>query len=719
MKYLCALLAALSLIALPCCQRRTSQAPSDNSVVQSPQASDEDELLPPPEGSTPKPRPSGKSDQTLKLLADICKQQQTMQQHIQQMDENNQRGLALLGDQKKKLASIETAIPQLDKKIDAHAQRFAVLEERLRVTEELVRIIQDQSPRSAAQGKVDYTEAIKPPAPAPAPKGDNKKPPAEDESTAGGAALARVDGANPGQTEKPLQLSSHAQQLRAQVRAAYNKLLVDFPKAPEAGDALLGLAVMSEEEQDWTGAIKHYESLLKSFSNLPVAVEARFNLARAKARIGAKAEAREQFILFADTYPRHRLYVPALLAMAECLAETNVNDALREYRSVERAYKDTTFAQTAREKMADLLMKSRRYPEAIVAYKAAIDPLSAQERQPLEIQLARAQIANGEVAAARQGLEELRTKARHDKLGWDIRWNLGLAYEEDEKPLDAARTFVTLANDFSDIEDTHRARLRAATSFLASELAGHSAEEAKKVLAALQSAELPIKNELEPEALFTLARAASLSGNVAEAKDRLAELRRLFPNHPLVERADAQEAEALAASGKLEEAVALLRQTILRRPNAPAANDALLRIAELQERSGNASRGAGVYAELLNFTTEEGQKAAFKLRRGILLQSLGQSAQAREVFNRVLADTEAPKALSALATYQIALLDQSEGKLAAAISGYEKFTESSSGGIAVLGVDISNQVEDARFKISKLKLISESREQASVERLKK
>jgi TolA-binding protein len=731
MKQLAVLLAVLSmLVFLPSCEKRFKevQIESPNRDRESSRTTStsrinesDEEILPPPEGETPKPKKNGKNDQTLVLLADIVKQQNNMQGHLSRMEEHNSKVLDALTTQASRVTAIESSIPKLSDKIDAQAQKTRELEERIKLTDDLVRGLQEQIRTKAepVNARGPRTSPSKNPEPTPL---EIKQPPVETAKPAHGQGENHGDTndlspdveASPDKkvTEK---FSPHALQLRAQVKATYRKVLVDFPQMEEAAKASYGLGVMAEEEENWPAAVDAYSFVVKNFPHHPLAIDAQYGLSRAKAKLGKWEDARKGYLDLADKNPKHGLYVPALLAAADCLVEQNkLNDAMREYRSIQRTNNGTSYARSAREKIANILVKLKRYPEAVAEYKLAMDGLSPSEKMPVELQMAIAQLKSGDTTGARTTLEGLRAKARQDDLGWNIRWNLARTYEEEENALDAARAYVELANDYSALPQAQEARLRAAHSYLVCGISGHAAEEARRALTKLQDADTETRNKYEPEALFTLAKAGVQTGDVDEVRRRLNELRKRYPAHELTQRCDVDEAEAMANAGKLEDAIGLLRQIILRKPNSPAATDALLRIAEYQERSGNARRGADVYSELTKFVDQDKQRS-FRLQRGILLQSLGQHEQARDIFNGLIADTAAPQAISALAIYQTALIDQIEGKLAAAVAGYEKFIESGSGAPAVLGMDLTPQLENAKFKISKLKLINASQDQETAD----
>jgi TolA-binding protein len=720
MRHLRILLAVLAMLALlPSCEKRIKEVQDERPSL-SDSARSEDKhrdggVLPPPSGVSPRQKPA-KNDQTLVLLADLCTQQKNIQQHLEQMDANNSKILDVLTGQNSKITAIETTLPKLSEKIDAQSQRTQALEERLKMTDDLVKSLQEQIRTQPQPANNHVTPA--PVSKDPPSAGHGKEHGAE--HGAGNDTAAKNDTHAEAQApvEKPEKFNAHALQLRAQVKAAYNKVISEFPQLEEAAKASFGLGVMAEEEENWTAAVEAYSFVIKNFPKLPLTAEAKFNLARVQSKLGALENARTLYLELADGYPRHPLNLPALLGAADCLAAQNKQDAaLRELRAIERHNPNTSFAQTAREKIAALLLKMHRYPEAVKAYKAAIDLTPEAERLPLELQLSIAFMGAGDIVSARGTLEALRGRARKDKQGWDIRWHLARTYEEDDKnKVEAARSFVDLANDFSTLlpREALEARLRAAQAFLICELSGHAAEEGKKVLNGLKNISKEAREKIEPLALFTLAKAAAQTGNVVEARERLGELRRGFPAHDLTQRIDIDEAEALAATGKPDDAVALLRQVILRNPKSPLATEALLRSAEYQERSGNSIRGANLYAELSKYVDEDHQRV-FRLQRGILLQSLGQYDQSREIYSRLIADTNIPQGIAALAIYQTALIDQIEGKLATAVKGFEKFIESASGSPAVLGIDLTQQVENARFKISKLKLIEASQNQATAD----
>jgi len=501
--------------------------------------------------------------------------------------------------------------------------------------------------------------------------------------------------------------SPYAQQLRAQVRSAYEKVIKEFPDTPEAADAYLGLAAMAEEDEDWIAAAKAYERLLTEFPKSASAPEAQFRLAGVLFSQGAWSDARRAYLLAADTYPKHALAIPALISAADCSAKNgDITEALRDYKGIERSQQGSNFSMTVRLKTAELLLKGKRFAEAVEAFKSVLPDLPDLRRPDVEMQLALAQLKAGQSEAARTTLLALLPRATVEPLAWNVHWHLAMAYEEEEKPLDAGRAFVQLADKFPGSAQVLDARMHAAHAFLAAEMADHASEQIEAVLVGVKGCAPEVRAKMEPQALYTAAKAAQQAGDIVKANARLAALRQNYPDHTLVLDADFAQANALVEGGRVDEAIALLRQVVRRYPDSPRATALVMRIAELQERSGKSSKGITVYSELLNIGGDADKNAHFKLRRGLLLQEVSRDEEAAEIFRALVADVNTPKAVASLACYQNALIDQRAGRLPDAIGGYEKFLDSGTGSSSLTGIDISGLLEDAKWKISKLKWLS-------------
>ena len=714
----CILMAALSL-GLTGCNRRIETASKDapprlTTLTLSPDG----EILPPPSDVTIARGGAGNSDstkdQTLVLLAKMAQQQDALQEKLDKVDERTGIFLPAVEAHSRQLQQMtDETLPKLTQKITKATEQLGEksqeMEKRLEAVE------------AALSGTVPLnlnrvTQTISVPEPQRRPLISNVPKKVETEQSTV-ADIKPAAEAKPAPTLlKAPKWTPYAQQLRAQVRSAYEKVIQEFPNSPEAADAYMGLAGMHEEEENWPAAIAAYQRMLKEFPKSASAPDAQFRIAGVLASSGAWDDARKAYLLATDTYPRHTLAIPALLSAADCLAQQGkIADALREYKSIEHAQQGSAFGQSAKVRTADLLFKEKRFPEAIDAYKSAIQD-SADDRKPeLEIQLALSQLSAGKYPEARETLNTLLPRATSEALGWTVRLHLARAFEEEEKPLDAARAFAQLADKYPNAPGVLEARMHAAHAFLSAELAEHAAEQTDAVLRGLPNISAEMREKLEPQALFTGARAARQMGDAAKTKTHLAMLRERYPNHTLVLDADLEEANTLVAAGRTDDAISLLRQVVRRHPSSPRATAVVMRIAELQERSGKASKGINVYSELLNVTSDAGQNAHFKLRRGLLLQEVGRDDEAGGIFQALIDDVNTPKGVASLARYQHALIDQRGGRLPEAISGYEKFLEEGNGSTPLTGVDLTGLLDDARWKISKLKwLTSQEKEKPTL-----
>lgn len=546
-----------------------------------------------------------------------------------------------------------------------------------------------------------------------------------------GAKLPATSQATPAPPVKSNRWSAHAQQLRDQVRATYEKVIKEFPNSAEVVDAYLGLAEMAEEDEDWPSAAKWYQRLLTDFSKAPAAPDAQFRLGHALAAQKKFGEARDVYTNMADKYPRHDRAPYALLAAADCSAELNdLVRAYREYLNIERSKTGTSFANLARQKEAEIRMKEKRYPEAIEILKHAVAEAQGKLLAELEVQLGEAQLGAGLYAEARQTLTGAIAKADDDTLGWQSRWLRARALEEDKDPyeLDAARAYASLADKYAQNPKAVEARLRAADSYLAAECPGHAADQAELAMQSLQNEPAERKAQYEPKALFTLAHAEQLDHKSDKAAEHLKELRTRYPDNDLVVDADLEEANALVRSAakapvqnpapgvvlpvanshkdielqRINEAIAVLLNSVRSHAASPHIAPVQKRLAELQERSKDASRGIGIYLELLGASKLAADRAVYKFRQGVVYQQVGSGKEARAIFSALIDNVNAPVAVAALARYQLAVLDEHDGRLAEAVAGYEKFTADCAG-VAVSTLNLSGLAEDARWSASKLR----------------
>ena len=706
----CILMAVLSLL-LPGCNRRPEATAKGKTLprLTTLNLSPDGEIIPPPSDVRAVARRSQAvaaqktsaatppQDQALVLMAKMAQQQDAMQQTLNKADDRNGAFGASTEAHSRQIQQIqEEQLPKLTQKLATTAEQLSEttqnLEKRIAAVE------------SASRDYPSRISGAQMPQIIPQPQRTLEKS-AVAETPRGVPVVAEPITAS-------IQINAarwtpYAQRLRAQVRGAYEKVIQEFPNSPEAADAYMGLAGMSEEDEDWPAAIDWFKRLLSEFPTSPSSPEAQFRMAGALASKGAWDDARKAYLLGADTYPRHSLAIPALLGAADCLAhQGKTSEALREYKTIERAQQGSAFAQKACMKTAELLHKEKRFPEAIEAYKSALQYLNDERRPDLEMQLALAQLSAGQYERARETLNTLLPRATAEPLGWLVRLHLARAFEEEEKPLDAARAFAQLADKFPNALGVLDARMRAAHAYLSAELAEHAVEQIDAVLRGLPSAAPDVREKLEPQALYTAARAARQMGDMAKSKARLESLRDKYPNHTLALDADLEEANTLVQAGRAEAAIALLRQVVRRHPSSPRATAVVMRIAELQERSGKAMKGISVYSELLNVSADINQNAHYKLRRGLLVQEVGRDDEAAAVFQALLDDVNTPKAIAALARYQHALIDQRAGRLPDAIAGYEKFLEEGRGSKPLTGVDLTGLLDEAKWKISKLQWLS-------------
>lgn len=314
----------------------------------------------------------------------------------------------------------------------------------------------------------------------------------------------------------------------------YSKTAYNYGLHPKAGDA--GYA-----------AVLAYEKVAK---DAPV-----------EQRSAALRQTIDSGVKFADTFPGHTELMPVLTRMAEALYELKAYDeaikvasrVLKSPRAVAYQLRRSAWSVTA-----DSQFALQRYPEAETAYaeELKLTPKDSASRPEVIEQLAASVYKQGEAARSAGNLREaaqqflrvsqaapeskIRPTAEYDgaavliqledwpaaekvlenfqlsypghALGPDVDKKLAVAYQKDNKPLQAAQTYRRIAARQSETLDTRReAGWLAATLF---DQAKSPADAAKAYEAYVLSYPRPLVRSME--ARSRLADYSRESGNTAE-----------------------------------------------------------------------------------------------------------------------------------------------------------------------------------------------------------
>jgi tetratricopeptide (TPR) repeat protein len=670
--------------------------------------------IPPPEDVAGREKKSCTTDdKTLVLMADIATAQDMLQSHLNKVDEQVSAFVQPVAENTRQIAELKhSRLPELEKKIDAVQKKLEAADARLesRITaleQHFVSPTHDSTPPppsptgeapAAAPAKVSVPAIVSNPAPV------AKAPAAEPTAS----AMLEKFLAEPKFSKKPVaKYSQFAQELRDNVRETYTKVLDTYPNSTAALDAYLGLGGMAEQDDNWNEAARCYREALERFPNVAQADQVRFGLATALEELGEFDEARKQFLSLADLFPRYQKTSLALIKAADCLQKSGKPaEALKEYKTIEHAHQNTPIARLASERIGDVLFALKNFKEAVTAYASACS--GNDEIPEVLMKLAKSQVASGEFSGARENLRKLLGPGRSEETRASAYFAIAFTFEEEGDFLNAARAYASGADSFPIHPNALDSRMKCAQLFLTLEMPDHALAQCDQLLLALKNTPYKTRADLEPQALHTAVRGSRLVSNLEKLQTRLAQLRREWPDSPQAEAAELDEADFLEQAGKSTEAIAALRELVRQRPNTAVAAQAILKIADIQERSKNAKRGISLYGELAALTADADRAARLKLRRALLMEEAGKHDEALALLTEVTGDSKASQSASGMADYQMALIEQKRGRLVEAIGNYEKLIARSKD---LTGDQLGDLLEDARWKVSKLKWLSNLQKQ--------
>jgi len=661
----------------------------------------------------------GSGDQAIFILAGLAQEHDRFKQQLKEMDTRQGEFLPVQQEQAKQIKQLtQVSVPKLEQQMAAQqvesaktAQGHSALEQRVVALEEELRQLKQHrtTPPGAGAPEIESTPD-EPTTINVLPKPQVKKPLstelADTKQPRTPATVSLPD--KPVEVKKVSRFNPQQQIIRTKVRGIYERVIADFPGTQQAFDALMSLGAMAEEDQEWPAAVKMYEQAATEFPNRPESVNARFHLGRVLAASGNYMQARDAFLIIPDWNPNHPMATSALLQAGVALAKAGKLDAgVRELRHIEKTQPDSTFAQDAREQIVNLLYDGKRYDETLACFPAVSD--GARPGRKLELQLLKAQAERRakkykDSAATLDGLFKVQATP---EVRAAAKFEYADLMDEQSKTLDAARAFSDAAQEFPQNPRMAEARLKASQLFLANELPETSTEQMVSLLKAISDRPTAEKDQTEPEALFILAKSQQSSGQMDASRKTLDDLRRKYPSHPRALSVEVEEARGLAERGAVKDATALLRNLIRNHPDAPQTAQAMLLLAELQERNPDKLQRANAYGDLLKQTAGSDDANTLELRRGLLLMELERSAEASAVFTKIADSNKATADLRLIARYQSAVAFQQGGQLDAAIVAYTQFLDGSTVPMDPAPKNLPALIDDAKWKVEKLKWLKE------------
>jgi len=662
----------------------------------------------------------GSGDQAIFILAGLAQEHDRFKQHLKDMDTKYGEFLPVQQEQAKQIKQLTSiSVPKLEQQMAAQQvesakmlQGHTALEQRVVALEEELRQLKQHRttpPLAASAPEIESTpdEPSHRLLPSPQVNPKHSATAQNDPKTPKTPTPVTIPNA-PAEVKKVSRFSPQQQVIRTKVRGIYERVISDFPGTQQAFDALMSLGAMAEEDTDWPVAIKTYEQAATEFPNRPESVNARFHLGRVLAASGNYMQAREAFLIIPDWNPNHPMATSALLQAGVALAKAGKLDAgVRELRHIEKTQPDSTFAQDAREQIVALLYDGKRYDETLVCYPAVSDGARAGRKLELQLLKAQAERRAKKFKEATATLDALFKTQATPEVRASAKFEYADLMDEQSKTLDAARAFSDAAQEFPQNARTPEARMKAAQLFLTNELPDTAAEQMASLIKNLADRPVTEREQTEPEAMFILAKSQQSSGQMDASRKTLGDLRRKYPAHPRSLSADVEEARGMAERGAVKDATALLRNLIRNHPDAPQTAQAMLLLAELQERNTDKLQRANAYSDLLKQTAGSDDANTLELRRGLLLMELERSAEASAVFTQIADSNKAAPDMRLIARYQSAVAFQQSGQLDAAVVAYTQFLEGSTIPLDPAPKNLSTLVDDAKWKVEKLKWLKE------------
>lgn len=338
-------------------------------------------------------------------------------------------------------------------------------------------------------------------------------------------------------------------------------------------------------------AADEYEKVLAKAPGAAVAADARFGLATARWFLGQHQEARRDFELFLKQAPSHANAATAWFRVGETAYMLGDLDAARTaLETYTSKYPEHRYLDTAWTYLGEVRFRRGDLDAARKAYEQVIT------RFPQSRLIDRARYGEGRTLAARQdyagalALFEAVLKGKNPDWTDRARFQVGLAQLAAGKPNEAVAAFEALEVDAPHSALVSEARLRRAEAL--SKLGRDG--EAITLLRPLAAGETGMASQ----AAYALAGCLLKQNHSAEALAACDEALKRFPETPMRPLLLFQGAEALAASGRPDEARKRFEELVSAHPKDEWADDALLRAAELAQKAGDTDAARALAVKL-------------------------------------------------------------------------------------------------------------------------
>ena len=213
--------------------------------------------------------------------------------------------------------------------------------------------------------------------------------------------------------------------------------------ADPTGTSLFEEGKLALDEENWNGAAKALDTLLKNYPASPYLAEARLGLglayyeqARADTLI-LGIDAFQGFLTYHPTHPRAD-YAQYMVGMSY----------MRQMRSADRDQLETRNALGAFDRFVEMFPDSSLMPEALKQRQVALDRLADSE-----LRVARWQLdARGLWEAAASRAEEILATYPDSSFRCDLLFLLGESYKEGQQLGEAVEYYEEVVDDYPDCE---------------------------------------------------------------------------------------------------------------------------------------------------------------------------------------------------------------------------------------------------------------------------
>jgi tetratricopeptide (TPR) repeat protein len=517
------------------------------------------------------------------------------------------------------------------------------------------------------------------------------------------------------------ELSPYAKPLRERMKVTYQEVIKSCPETSSAKDAYLGLAALAEEENELQVVIDSYTAMLalidKKFPDDPNIPQVRVSLANAQMLAENYDAARENYLFVSNDYPNHPLAPSALESSVDCLKNSGrIGEAKIGYEEIELTKIHSVYAQNARLKIADILIEEKHYEEAIKRLQNSLKDATTDALPKIELKIAQSQMLLEQYPQARDTISTmLKREFKDPSLRYEAYLIVAKTHEGEDIPLKAAHEYAQIASTFPTSKFANQARLKSAQSYLAAEQPKLAIDQCELLINAFAGVSLgndtsatkesrDERTVLEPQTLYTQAKALQKLGSLDHANAKFSKLRESYPLHDLSIESEFEEIRGVTQAGKTDESLAMLQKILKAHPNTPKANRALVEIQRLKEYAGKTAQGLELYADLIQAASSNKHSAQYRLHRALLLDSSGRTPEATPMLEALVQDTQTPEPIKVGAIYALASVEQRAGRLAGAVAHYEKMLEWAEKNPSVAASkELKPLIDDAKWKVKKLR----------------